>query len=34
MLVKEILNDIINDFDITKFSRFFREKSKKFKPAE
>lgn len=34
MLVKEILNDIINDFDITKFRRFFREKSRKFRPVE
>ena len=34
MSAKEILNDIINDFDIQKFSRFFREKSRKFRPIE
>lgn len=32
MSSKEILNDIINNFEPSKFVKFFREKSRKFKP--
>lgn len=34
MSSKEILNDIINDFEPQKFIKFFREKSRKFKPLD